>query len=69
MIENLRHFKALAETGEIPRTQGQPHEDRGMIGMKASIGAFGAAVGRAAGLQPAVPLVRWARHRCASGHR
>lgn len=37
VIENLRHFKALAETGEIPRTQGQPHGDRGMIGkMKAS---------------------------------
>jgi uncharacterized membrane protein len=38
VIENLRHFMALAETGEIPRTQGQPHEDRGMIGkMKASL--------------------------------
>ena len=37
VTENLRHFKALAETGEIPRTQGQPHEDRGIIGkMKAS---------------------------------
>jgi uncharacterized membrane protein len=37
VIENLRHFKALAETGEIPRTQGQPHEDRGLIGkIKAS---------------------------------
>jgi uncharacterized membrane protein len=37
VIENLRHFKALAETGEIPRNQGQPHQDRGMIGkMKAS---------------------------------
>jgi uncharacterized membrane protein len=37
VIENLRHFKALAETGEIPRTQGQPHQDRGVIGkMKAS---------------------------------
>jgi uncharacterized membrane protein len=32
VIENLRHFKALAETGEIPRTQGQPHGPRGMIG-------------------------------------
>jgi uncharacterized membrane protein len=32
VIENLRHFKALAETGEIPRTQGQPHQDRGLIG-------------------------------------
>jgi uncharacterized membrane protein len=30
-IENLRHFKALAETGEIPRTQGQPHGPRGTI--------------------------------------
>lgn len=37
VIENLRHFKALAETGEIPRTQTQPHGDRGIIGnMKAS---------------------------------
>ena len=37
VIESLRHFKALAETGEIPRIQGQPHEDRGMIGkMKAT---------------------------------
>jgi uncharacterized membrane protein len=32
VIENLRHFKALAETGEIPRVQGQPHGDRGVIG-------------------------------------
>jgi uncharacterized membrane protein len=38
VIENLRHFKALAETGEIPRTQGQPHGPRGMIARaKASI--------------------------------
>ena len=29
VIENLRHFKALAETGEIPRTEGQPHGPRG----------------------------------------
>lgn len=37
VIENLRHFKALVETGEIPRTQGQPHGPRGAIGaMKAS---------------------------------
>jgi uncharacterized membrane protein len=37
VIENLRHFKALAETGEIPRTENQPHGDRGVIGkMKAS---------------------------------
>jgi uncharacterized membrane protein len=32
VIENLRHFKALAETGEIPRTEGQPHGPRGIIG-------------------------------------
>lgn len=37
VIENLRHFKALVETGEIPRTQGQPHGPRGTVGeMKAS---------------------------------
>jgi uncharacterized membrane protein len=37
-IENLRHFKALAETGEIPRTEGQPHGPRGTIGSgKASV--------------------------------
>lgn len=32
VIENLRHFKALAETGEIPRTHGQAHGPRGMSG-------------------------------------
>ncbi len=32
VIENLRHFKAFAETGEIPRTQGQPHGPRGTVG-------------------------------------
>jgi uncharacterized membrane protein len=32
VIENLRHFKAFAETGEIPRTKGQPHGPRGVIG-------------------------------------
>ncbi len=38
VIENLRHFKALAETGEIPRTQGQPHGPRGAVGqMKKSM--------------------------------
>jgi uncharacterized membrane protein len=38
VIENLRHFKALMETGEIPRTAGQPHGSKGMIaGMKASV--------------------------------
>jgi uncharacterized membrane protein len=29
VIENLRHFKALAETGEIPRTEPQAHGTRG----------------------------------------
>lgn len=38
VIENLRHFKALAETGEIPRIEGQPHGPRGAIGgMKKSL--------------------------------
>ena len=38
IIENLRHFKALAETGEIPRTAGQPHGPRGTIaGAKKSL--------------------------------
>lgn len=32
VVENLRHFKALAEAGEIPKTEGQPHGDRGMVG-------------------------------------
>ena len=37
VIENLRHFKAFAETGEIPRTEGQPHGPRGASGnLKAS---------------------------------
>jgi uncharacterized membrane protein len=29
VIENLRHFKAMAETGEIPRIEPQPHGERG----------------------------------------
>jgi uncharacterized membrane protein len=38
VIENLRHFKAFAETGEIPRIQGQPHGPRGASGsMKSSL--------------------------------
>lgn len=31
-IEDLRHFKQLAETGEIPNVDGQPHGPRGVIG-------------------------------------
>jgi uncharacterized membrane protein len=38
VVENLRHFKALAETGEIPRTQHDPAGKRGVIGdMKRSM--------------------------------
>ena len=32
VIEDLRHFKQLAETGEIPSVKGQPHGPRGVIG-------------------------------------
>lgn len=38
VIENLRHFKAMAETGEIPRIEPQPHGTRGSVaGMKRSV--------------------------------
>ena len=38
VIENLRHFKAMAETGEIPRTEPQPHGERGVVaGLKRSV--------------------------------
>jgi uncharacterized membrane protein len=44
VIENLRHFKAFAETGEIPRTEGQPHGPRGASGnLKGS--AYGEKIG------------------------
>ena len=32
VIENLRHFKQLVETGEIPSVEGQPHGPRGIVG-------------------------------------
>jgi uncharacterized membrane protein len=32
VVENLRHFKAFAETGEIPQSQSAPHGDRGVVG-------------------------------------
>ena len=32
VIENLRHFKQLAESGEIPTVEGQPHGPRGVSG-------------------------------------
>ncbi|MFP5236018.1 MAG: SRPBCC family protein [Acidobacteriota bacterium] len=38
VIENLRHFKAFVETGEIPTTNGQPHGPRGAVGsVKATV--------------------------------
>ena len=40
VIENLRHFKALAEAGEIPRTQGQSYGPRGLMG-DAKASAYG----------------------------
>lgn len=40
VIENLRHFKALVETGEIPRVHGQPHGPRGAVG-SAKASAYG----------------------------
>jgi uncharacterized membrane protein len=50
VIENLRHFKALAETGEIPRTEGQPHGPRGTIaGIKESV--YGEKVATPPGLE------------------
>jgi uncharacterized membrane protein len=42
-IENLRHFKALAETGEIPRIEPQPHGPRGTIG-KAKRSVYGGTI-------------------------
>jgi hypothetical protein len=32
VIEDLRHFKQLAETGEIPNVDRNPHGPRGFIG-------------------------------------
>jgi|ERR1051326_4524790 uncharacterized membrane protein len=50
VIENLRHFKALAETGEIPRVNGQPHGPRGTVAeMKAS--TYGEKIATPPGLQ------------------
>lgn len=50
VIENLRHFKALAETGEIPRSQGQSHGPRGLVGdSKAS--AYGEKIATPSGIR------------------
>ena len=48
IIENRRHFKALAETGEIPRIQGQPHGPRGTSG-KAKKSLYGETIATPAG--------------------
>ena len=32
VIEDLRHFKQIVESGEIPSVKGQPHGPRGLIG-------------------------------------
>jgi len=50
VIENLRHFKALAETGEIPRTAGQAHGPRGVVG-SAKASAYSEAVPKPPGLE------------------
>jgi uncharacterized membrane protein len=50
VIENLRHFKALVETGEIPRTTGQPHGPRGVIG-KAKASLYGENIPTPAGFE------------------
>lgn len=50
VIENLRHFKAFAETGEIPRTEGQPHGPRGMSG-KLKAEAYGEHIETPPGLE------------------
>lgn len=50
VMENLRHFKALAETGEIPRIQGQPHGPRGVIA-KAKKSLYGETIATPTGTQ------------------
>jgi uncharacterized membrane protein len=50
IIEDLRHFKAFAETGEIPRIQGQPHGPRGASG-NAKKSIYGETIATPAGTQ------------------
>jgi uncharacterized membrane protein len=50
VIENLRHFKALAETGEIPRSQGQPHGPRGLVG-ESKASAYGEKIAMPSGIR------------------
>jgi uncharacterized membrane protein len=53
VIENLRHFKALAETGDIPRTQGQPHGPRGFVG-ESKASAYGEKIATPSGVRSKV---------------
>jgi uncharacterized membrane protein len=53
VIENLRHFKALAETGEIPRSQGQPHGPRGLVG-ESKASAYGEKIATPSGVRSKV---------------
>jgi uncharacterized membrane protein len=50
VIENLRHFKALAETGEIPRSQGQPHGTRGLVA-ESKASAYGEKIATPSGVK------------------
>lgn len=52
VIENVRHFKAFMETGEIPRTQGQSHGPRGISG-KLKAEAYGEHIETPPGLKRA----------------
>jgi uncharacterized membrane protein len=53
VIENLRHFKALAETGEIPRSQGQSHGPRGLVG-ESKASAYGEKIATPSGVRSKV---------------
>jgi uncharacterized membrane protein len=62
VIENLRHFKALAETGEIPRIEPQPHGDRGVSGgMKRSV--YGEKIATPPGSSPSKKVANATRRR------
>ena len=52
VIENLRHFKALAEAGEIPTTEPQPHGDRG-AGARMKRSLYGENIATPPGSSPA----------------
>jgi uncharacterized membrane protein len=56
-IENLRHFKALAETGEIPRTEPQAHGPRG-TGARIKRSAYGETIVTPPGSASAEGVIR-----------